>query len=365
MTPATQIELVSRQDFASRFACEVGTLPGSVLLAGWSAADGKWRISPPAVASKSVFLDRVPPTLHFLTSQVLPLLAAQAIWFPLCFWDGWRERHVYSERYRWVAIGNLEGVDEWRGGPGELPLLSPDRRAVFCYGAHRGDPSAFLLPEAHYLARGSYAKLFETVRIADLAWSARQPRAIYCGGDHGETANYFPPVVSGRPHPRRYLRDLVAASAIDVGVQLGQAVPIAEQMRCRWILDVDGYARTWDAWAWKLYSGSAVLSVSSPWETFFTRLFTAWEHFVPVANDFSDLAARLDWCRRHDDECRRIALRARHRAESVYRADFVAGELATQMRRLLENGGRNPSTAGSADAGSPGSKPTAPAIRPS
>jgi hypothetical protein len=351
MTPQTQIELVSRQAFAGQFACEVRTLPNNVVLAGWSAADGRWRISPAQAAGSSVFRDRVPPTLHFLSVQVLPRLPAQKFWFPLCFWDGWRERHAFSEDYRWVAAGNLDGVDEWRGGPGELPLLSTDRRAVFCYGAHRGDPSAFLLPEAHYLAHGHYAQLFGTVRAADLAWNDRRPRAVYCAGDHGETANYFPPAVSGRPHPRRYLRDLVASSGLEVDVRLGQAVPIAEQMTCKWILDVDGYARTWDAWAWKLYSGSVVLSVTSPWETFFTRLFTAWEHFVPVANDFSDLAARLDWCRRHDNQCRQIALRARSRAETVYRADFVAGSLAGQMRTLLEHGGRDLRIARPTDAG--------------
>ena len=106
-------------------------------------------------------------------------------------------------------------------------------------------------------------------------------------------------------------------------------------MTYRWILDVDGFARTWDAWAWKMASGSVVLSPASPWESTFTREFAPWEHYVPLANDFSDLAARLAWCREHDDECRRIAQAARARAIEVYEPASVAADLARRLAKRL------------------------------
>lgn len=339
MSPHLKISLETVDVFAQRFRCGDVSLPRNVLLVGWSVTEESWFVAPGSASEDHVYRLRVPVTLQFLHARVLPRLAGRTFWFAFCFWDGWRERIAYAADYRWVPAGDLDGRHEWHGGPGELPLLSSEPRPVACYCAHRGDPSALLLPEAHYLASGGYAQLFAEVRAGSLPWSARTSRAVFCGSDHGETTNYFPPFVPGRPHPRRYLGQLVAASDIDVDVRLGMAVPRAAQMTYKWILDVDGYVRTFDAWAWKLVSGSVVLSPASPWETFFTRQFEPWEHFVPVANDFSDLAQRLDWCRSHDEECQRIAQRARRRLEDVYRPEYVARAVERQLRPLAESDG--------------------------
>ena len=333
MTPEPNLRAESIDAFSRRFGCDVATLPRNVALTGWSASDATWYVAPRGLAADRVFQDRVPPTLRFLNRFVIGELSSRSFWFPFCFWDGWRERTPYATQYRWVPAHDLEEESEWRGDAGEVPILSPDRRPVACFGAHRGDPSALLLPEAHYLANGAYRRLFTKVRAIDVPWTRRAARAIYCGGNHGETSNYFPPVVAGRPHPRQYLDELAAASGVAIDVHLGNIVPLAEQVACKWILDVDGYARTWDAWAWKLCSGSTVLSPESPWESFFTRQFEPWRHYVPVANDFSDLAQKLAWCRAHDDECRRIAQRARRRAAAAYREQNVADIALAAMRK--------------------------------
>jgi hypothetical protein len=322
------------EGFARKFGCEIASLPRNVVLAGWSAADDRWYCGPASSYATESF-NRVPPTLGFLDGYVRPRLAGGSFWFMLCFWDGWRERHPFSERYAWVPAGDLAERTEWRGAPGELPILSPGRRWIACFGAHRGDPSAVLLPEAHYLARAGYREMFGQLRREEVSWGAKAARAVLCAGDHGEAANFFPPLDPGRPHPRRHLAAIVEAARLDVDVHLGKGVPRALQMSCKWILDVDGFVRTWDAFAWKMRSGSVVLSPASPWESFFTRQFEPWAHFVPIANDFSDLAEKLDWCRANDDECRQIAERARQRSDWVYRPENVARIVARQWRTLL------------------------------
>ena len=335
MSTPSPINVGSLAAFAHKFCCDVATIPGNVVLLGWSAEDDRWSVAPERACRDAAFADRVPATLRFFGDDVLPGLSGRSFWFPLCFYDGWRERNLFSERYTWVPARGIDASDEWRGAPGEVPILSASRRWIACFGAHQGDPSAVLLPDPHYLARGRYARLFGEVRAHSIAWEARTAGAVFCAGDHGEPANYFPPVVPRRPHPRRYLKEVVDAAHLDVDVHLGHGVTQAAQMTRKWVLDVDGYARTWDAFAWKMQSGCAVLSAASPWESFFTRLFEPWLHFVPVANDFSDLAERLDWCREHDDECRQIAERAQQRAESVYHPDFVADVVVKRWRALL------------------------------
>jgi hypothetical protein len=71
------------------------------------------------------------------------------------------------------------------------------------------------------------------------------------------------------------------------------------------------------------------------WETWFTRQFSPWEHFVPLANDLSDLGEKIEWCRAHDAECRDIASRATARAEVVYGGFAVATAAAAVLRERL------------------------------
>jgi hypothetical protein len=329
-----KISLVELEDLTKKFACEVSTLPANVVLAGWSMEDDGWFCGPKNRSRMESFA-RVLTTIEFLSKHLVPILSHRSFWFLLCFWDGWRERHLFSDHFTWAAVHNLDSTIEWRGGRGELPILSSNRRWIACFCAHRGDPSALILPEPHYLCSFGYAATFSFLRRHQIPWEAKADRAIFAGGDHGEVANYFPPLVPGRPHPRQYLRHIAEAAGLDV--YLDKRISLREQLNYKWILDVDGFVRTWDAFAWKMRSGSAILSAASPWESFFTRLFKPWVHYVPIANDFADLTEKLDWCCEHDQECKQIAQRAQQQAEVVYQPEYVARAVAEQWRIQLES----------------------------
>ncbi len=335
MAPVIQTFLGSLDRFNSLFSSGITTLPKNVVAIGWSARERSWFCAPERVIENAAFKHRVPATLQFLSDYVLPRLADQSFWLLLCFYDGWRERMLYSPNYLWQHPGDLKQSQEWQGEPGSIPILSSTRRWIACYGAHHDDPSAVLLPEAHYLIQNQYGPLFATIRTGACPWSNKAAEAIYCGGDHGEIFNYFPPLIPERPHPRRYLALLAQESDLPIHVHLGGRISQQEQMRYKYIMDIDGYARTWDAWAWKMSSGSAVLSVASPWTSFFTQLFEAWTHYIPIANDYSDLAEKLKWCRNNDATCQQIATQAQQRAREVYKPDFVARLTARQLRKLL------------------------------
>ena len=332
------MSLLPRDAFARHFDADAGPLPRNLCLVGWSAAERRWCASPERSVADPIWNARVVPTLRFLDERVRGKLGLDAFWLVLCMHDGWRERVAWTDRYRWIEPGALDDLGEWRGAPGDLPRLSVRQPWVACYSAQVGDPSAFLLPEAHWLAQRHYTQLFDEVARTSTPWEKRHARAVYAGGDHGSAANLFAPSVEGT-HPRRLLRDAVRDGKLPVDVTLGGRVTRAMQLGYRWILDVDGFVRTWDAWAWKMASGAAVLSPASPWETWFTREFRAGEHFVPVANDFSDLGERLDWCRDHDDACRAIGQAARARALEVYGPSRVADALAGRLREQLAHSG--------------------------
>lgn len=330
------------EGFAELFSCRINSLPQNVALLGWLAQTARWYCAPLRLADASaghfsrIFQQRGTDRLiDFLSRGIVPALNTTSLWFPFAFYDGWRERIAYSDDYRWVTPPDLSDWPEWHGAPGELPILSPSRHWLACYGAHHGDPSALLLPEAHYLMTAGYADLFAEVGRLRTPWRKKSARAIFAGGDHGDHRNFFAPTSDTSLHPRRRLHQVATQQSLDVDIYLGQFVSRAEQMSRRYILDVDGFARTWDAWAWKMMSGSTVLSVASPWVSFFTEQFSAWEHFVPVSNDMSDLAEKIAWCQSHDAECEAIADRARERAMVVYGRESVAMRLLQSLRNKL------------------------------
>ena len=325
-------ELVGSERFATCFEADVSAdaLPRNLCLIGFAPSAG-WLVSG---SDWSLPADRLERLIRFWDRKLRPRLTDAPFWVICCLWDGWRERTEFSAGYEFVDSPRAGQLEEWTGPPGAIPVLSRQQPVVACFAAHRGDPSALLLPDAHYL-HDYHRRLFIRVALARRPWRRKRARAIFCGTDHGETLNQLPPIDPKRPYARRYLQELVAAQQLAVDVHLGGSVSRRAQTAYRLILDVDGAVRTWDAWAWKLRSGSVVLSQDSIWETFFSRQFAAWEHFVPVASDFSDLREKLDWCLANERECRAIACRAAARSAEVYHPARVAELAASAIAQRL------------------------------
>jgi hypothetical protein len=93
----------------------------------------------------------------------------------------------------------------------------------------------------------------------------------------------------------------------------------SEMVKYKYILDIDGHGSTWDATAWKLNSGSVILKTDSCWKQWFYHKYKAWEHYVPVADDFSDIQEQFAWCESHPAECIKMIKRCRDLFQEVYR----------------------------------------------
>lgn len=340
--PVGAMRFVSIVEFEKLFTCSVNSLPQNVCLLGWKRDAQSWFCAPASFAiarpthASHLFHGRsIETLLRFLSTGIFPELGASTIWFAFCFYDAWRERNVFSSSYRWVTPPDLTDWMEWYGEPGEVPILSTSQPWVACFGAHNGDPSAFLLPDAHYLTRNSYAEMFADVDRWRTPWKDKQKRAVFAAGDHGESRNLFVPPKDRSVYPRRVFARVVESERLNADVFLGKIFSPQQQSQYRLIADVDGFARTWDAWAWKMMSGSTVLAVESPWVSFFSEQFLPWLHYIPVANDCSDLAAKLRWCENNDEACEAIARRARTRAQAVYARTTVVARVLARLRKKL------------------------------
>jgi hypothetical protein len=108
-------------------------------------------------------------------------------------------------------------------------------------------------------------------------------------------------------------------------------LPMAEMARYRYIFDIDGNSNSWN-FMLKLRLGCCVLKVESHWQQWFAQRIEPWVHYVPIAQDLSDLHTQIAWCLDNDAECAAIAQRGVRFAEAMTFAD----EMATAATRIFQ-----------------------------
>lgn len=84
---------------------------------------------------------------------------------------------------------------------------------------------------------------------------------------------------------------------------------LEEQSRYKYILHIDGHTSAYRL-SRELGSGSVILYVQSRFKLWFFDQLVPYVHYIPVAEDLSDLYKQIQWCRLHDEECQRITQNA-------------------------------------------------------
>ncbi len=79
----------------------------------------------------------------------------------------------------------------------------------------------------------------------------------------------------------------------------------AQQRLAKYLVSVQG-TDVGSSFGWQVGTRSVLLKEAYGWEVFFDCHFRPWEHFVPVASDFSDVAEKVSWCEENPDACRQM-----------------------------------------------------------
>jgi hypothetical protein len=121
----------------------------------------------------------------------------------------------------------------------------------------------------------------------------------------------------------------------------GNFLTLEEQIR-RWALLLDIEGRGWSArLKLLLHSGRPLLVQDRPWHEFYWERLIAWEHFIPVSRDLSDLLDRVSWALEHPDEADAIGRAGQRFAQSELTRAAAVAEWARALRAL----GREPPVA--------------------
>lgn len=205
----------------------------------------------------------------------------------------------------------------------------------------KGWENVRLIPDLYYFLAAGY----EAFEPPLLPWTDRRPSLVWRGSSTG----LLQQTACGLDDLPRYRMCKYAAqlgSAADVALTgivqaanpleealihervtreglLRPFIPMTEMARHRFILDIDGNSNSWN-FMQKLRLGCCVLRVESRWQQWFEDRLTAWEHYIPVASDLSDLMDRAEWCFAHPAECSAVAERGRQVAVDMKFSDEMS-----------------------------------------
>lgn len=85
---------------------------------------------------------------------------------------------------------------------------------------------------------------------------------------------------------------------------------LQDQSQYKYILTLEGHVAAYRL-SYELSSGSVVLLAGSQWQMWYYPFLKAYEHYVPVKEDLSDLLSQIEWCKANDSKCEQIAKNAR------------------------------------------------------
>ncbi len=214
-------------------------------------------------------------------------------------------------------------------------------------------PDHLLVPDMEYLYRDGHSAVRAEIDAHSQPWEQRQPVAYWRGSTTGHWDGK-----DWHTLPRIRLCDIGAGSGglIDAGLSgivqmepqvaeeiagsglLKGSVPPARFADYRCLVDIDGNSNSWSGLFYRLYTGSTVLKVDSPFNFrlwFYDRL-VPWHNYVPVASDMSDLLEKVEWLRRNDEVARDIGQRGRELAVSLDYETEVMGAAKTITAALRQ-----------------------------
>lgn len=84
-----------------------------------------------------------------------------------------------------------------------------------------------------------------------------------------------------------------------------------EHLHYKYLPVLDGIMCSYPGYQWRLLSTSLALKQESDQIQWFYRALQPYVHYLPIANDLSDLTEKIKWAREHDRECAMMAERAR------------------------------------------------------
>lgn len=112
-----------------------------------------------------------------------------------------------------------------------------------------------------------------------------------------------------KKHSGRPLEVIDIKMLNDMGIQLVDGIDNIEKSNYKYIINVDGSVSAFRL-GYELSMNSVILKVNSDYKMWYSDLLEPMVHYIPIKKDCSDLVKKIEWCRKNDDKCKKIAQNA-------------------------------------------------------
>jgi hypothetical protein len=95
----------------------------------------------------------------------------------------------------------------------------------------------------------------------------------------------------------------------DLGINLGNKLPIEELYKYKYVLNVDGNVAAYRL-GFLLSLNAVIFIVEGKYKLWFQDKLVENKHYISIKSDLSNLKEKIYWCKNHDAECKEIAKNA-------------------------------------------------------
>lgn len=81
-----------------------------------------------------------------------------------------------------------------------------------------------------------------------------------------------------------------------------------------------------------MLGGFVIILQDSPQWQWYMENMKAWEHYIPVKHDLSNLLEIIDWLRANDDKAKEIAQNGQKFAQHYFQKDHMINELKSTFQ---------------------------------
>ena len=306
------IEFISLDTFNIIFNTDIIKLP--IVTAAIGKNYNKYYICKNDNHTDNIHYNKLNEIIKYFFNYINNNINNNIYYFLICYNDGFR-----------IKINNYKPID--------LPfvtILNNDKlennfknKIIFAFSKFIHD-NTICFPDYVYLQSNGYKDNIKLIDDNFINWNDKKNMCIWRGSRLNDVfynfidyenrnliKDYIKIDMNISFGPRNYFIDLYNKSKFNNINYNSEYTSIKDQIKYKYILDIDGWSNTWDATFWKLYSGSVLLKQKSIWKQWYYDKLVEYVHFIPIANDFSDLNEKIQWCIDNDDKCKEISENSR------------------------------------------------------
>jgi hypothetical protein len=257
------------------------------------------------------------PSIQHIISVALTFTSYHRFYFIICGYDGYMQNHYLSNRAIPIQIKEFEHKNK-SNVVMKLEETYPifhRKKWILAPTNHWNFPYTIDIIDRHYF----YCGLYNSFRSfhQGIPFDQKINKIVFAGRKERGSQYNFTKRRDIEMNQRQYFySDHVPKD--NIVCSQDSWIYDVDMIKYKYILNIDGNASTWDATAWKLNSGSVIFKTEACWRQWFYDEYKPWEHFIPIADDFSDLQEKYHWCEENQEKCEEIIKNAKKLFQKVY-----------------------------------------------